>query len=271
MKCPSGSNAAAGLSRAGTNDSSNSGLRGSTAGSGPSGLGAHAVPRSADPGGDAPCAERWGDALEHAQTRRSLGRQPHDGGTSVAQARPEAASIERYIASNDPDFETKAADIIGLYLNPPAHAAVFCVDEKTAIQALDRKDPVLPLSPSRADPIDAPEFRALQNKSGHAAIGAQCRYSSCEGTIRLGTAIAAASSAARRPSISAEQPKSGIPSWRKVRSSSIPRESANVKPCRLRHIRSEARAAATICRASSTHAPSNFPSRPIDTSVTGTG
>ena len=38
--------------------------------------------------------------------------------------------IERYMASNDPDFEKKAADIIGLYLNPPAHAAVFCVDEK---------------------------------------------------------------------------------------------------------------------------------------------
>jgi transposase len=59
--------------------------------------------------------------------------------------------MERYMASNDPDFETKAADIIGLYLNPPAHAAVFCVDEKTAIQALDRKDPVLPLSPGRAE------------------------------------------------------------------------------------------------------------------------
>ena len=59
--------------------------------------------------------------------------------------------LERYMASNDPDFEKKAADIIGLYLNPPAHAAVFCVDEKTAIQALDRKDPVLPLSPGRAE------------------------------------------------------------------------------------------------------------------------
>jgi len=59
--------------------------------------------------------------------------------------------LERYMASNDPDFETKAADILGLYLNPPAHAAVFCVDEKTAIQALDRKDPVLPLSPGRAE------------------------------------------------------------------------------------------------------------------------
>ena len=55
------------------------------------------------------------------------------------------------MASNDPKFEAKAADIIGLYLNPPSHAAVFCVDEKTAIQALDRKDPVLALSPGRAE------------------------------------------------------------------------------------------------------------------------
>jgi transposase len=59
--------------------------------------------------------------------------------------------LDRYLASNDPDFEKQAADIIGLYLNPPQHAAVFCVDEKTAIQALDRKDPVLPLSPGRAE------------------------------------------------------------------------------------------------------------------------
>src|SRR5216683_992630 len=51
------------------------------------------------------------------------------------------------MASDDPDFELKAADIIGLYVKPPQHAAVFCVDEKTAIQALDRLDPVLPLSP----------------------------------------------------------------------------------------------------------------------------
>jgi transposase len=59
--------------------------------------------------------------------------------------------IERYMASDDPDFETKAADVIGLYVKPPQHAAVFCVDEKTAIQALDRLDPVLPLSPGRLE------------------------------------------------------------------------------------------------------------------------
>jgi transposase len=68
---------------------------------------------------------------------RTAGLQPH--------------RLERYMASNDPDFERKAADIIGLYLNPPQHAAVFCVDEKSAIQALDRLDPVLPMSPGRAE------------------------------------------------------------------------------------------------------------------------
>jgi transposase len=59
--------------------------------------------------------------------------------------------LERYVTSDDPDFETKAADVIGLYLTPPANAVVFSVDEKTAIQALDRLDPVLPLSPGRAE------------------------------------------------------------------------------------------------------------------------
>jgi len=59
--------------------------------------------------------------------------------------------IERYMRSTDPEFETKAADVIGLYVEPPQHAAVFCLDEKTAIQALDRLDPVLPLSPGRAE------------------------------------------------------------------------------------------------------------------------
>src|SRR5207253_6462145 len=66
-------------------------------------------------------------------------------------ARLQPHRIENYILSDDPEFETKAADIIGLYVNPPQHAAVFCVDEKTAIQALDRLDPVLPLSPGRAE------------------------------------------------------------------------------------------------------------------------
>jgi hypothetical protein len=68
--------------------------------------------------------------------------------------RPDAVKphrLERYVANDDPKFEEKAADIIALYICPPQHAAVFCVDEKTAIQALDRLDPVLPPSPGRAE------------------------------------------------------------------------------------------------------------------------
>lgn len=67
------------------------------------------------------------------------------------KSRLEPHRLDRYMASDDPDFERKATDIIALYMNPPQHAAVFCVDEKTAIQALDRLDPVLPLSPGRAE------------------------------------------------------------------------------------------------------------------------
>ena len=45
----------------------------------------------------------------------------------------------------DPNFETKMIDIIGLYLNPPDNALVLCVDAKTQVQALDRRQPVLPM------------------------------------------------------------------------------------------------------------------------------
>lgn len=69
----------------------------------------------------------------------------------MVSGRRQAAPAGAIHGSDDPNFETKAADIIGLYLNPPQHAAVFCVDEKSAIQALDRLDPVLPLSPGRIE------------------------------------------------------------------------------------------------------------------------
>jgi transposase len=94
------------------------------------------------------------DGTTHWSTRRlatKLGVQH----TVVARAWQRAGlqphRLERYLRSTDPNFEEKAAEIIGLYLDPPQHAAVFCVDEKTAIQALDRRDPILPLSPGRAE------------------------------------------------------------------------------------------------------------------------
>jgi transposase len=47
--------------------------------------------------------------------------------------------------SNDPDFEAKLQDVVGLYLNPPENAIVWCVDEKSQIQALERAQPILPI------------------------------------------------------------------------------------------------------------------------------
>ncbi len=90
----------------------------------------------------------------HWSTRRlgkALGVSPATVHRVWKRAHLQPHRVERYTASPDPDFERKAADIIGLYIKPPAHAAVFCVDEKTAIQALDRRDPILPLSPGRAE------------------------------------------------------------------------------------------------------------------------
>ena len=51
--------------------------------------------------------------------------------------------------SNDPHFVEKLIDVVGLYLNPPEHALVLCVDEKSQIQALDRTQPGLPLKKGR--------------------------------------------------------------------------------------------------------------------------
>lgn len=54
---------------------------------------------------------------------------------------------EGFQFSTDPEFESKLEDVVGLYLNPPENAAVFCVDEKSQIQALERTQPILPLRP----------------------------------------------------------------------------------------------------------------------------
>ena len=64
---------------------------------------------------------------------RSFGLQPHRS--------------ETFKLSTDPWLVEKVRDIVGLYLNPPEHAIVLCVDEKSQVQALDRTQPILPLRP----------------------------------------------------------------------------------------------------------------------------
>lgn len=58
--------------------------------------------------------------------------------------------VETFKVSNDPRFEEKLVDVVGVYLNPPARAVVFSFDEKTQCQALDRTQPSLPMKSGRA-------------------------------------------------------------------------------------------------------------------------
>jgi transposase len=58
--------------------------------------------------------------------------------------------IRTFKRSADPEFATKLADIVGLYVDPPKHAMVLSIDEKSQIQALDRSQPGLPLKPGKA-------------------------------------------------------------------------------------------------------------------------
>src|SRR6266478_3672136 len=68
---------------------------------------------------------------------RAFGLQPHR--TDIFKLSPDPLLIE------------KVRDIVGLYMNPPDHALVFCVDEKSQIQALDRTQPLLPLQPGQLE------------------------------------------------------------------------------------------------------------------------
>lgn len=66
---------------------------------------------------------------------RAFGLQPH--------------RMETFKLSTDPNFVAKVRDVVGLYIAPPAHAIVLCVDEKSQIQALDRSQPMLPMRPGQ--------------------------------------------------------------------------------------------------------------------------
>jgi transposase len=58
--------------------------------------------------------------------------------------------VKTFKLSNDPRFEEKLIDVVGLYLNPPENAVVLCMDEKTSVQALDRTQASLPMKRGRA-------------------------------------------------------------------------------------------------------------------------
>ena len=95
-----------------------------------------------DPSGEvthwtaAAMAEEIGISVSSVQRIwRAHGLQPH--------------RLRQFKLSNDPEFVSKLRDIVGLYVDPPAHAIVLSFDEKSQIQALDRTQPGLPLKPGR--------------------------------------------------------------------------------------------------------------------------
>ncbi len=59
--------------------------------------------------------------------------------------------VDTFKISSDPFFVEKVRDVVGLYMSPPQNAMVFCVDEKSQIQALDRTQPLLPMRPGQAE------------------------------------------------------------------------------------------------------------------------
>ena len=72
------------------------------------------------------------------------------GAAHLEKARP--AGIHTFKRSNDPEFIAKLRDIVGLYMNPPAHAIVLSIDEISQIQALDRPSPAYRSSPESVAP-----------------------------------------------------------------------------------------------------------------------
>src|SRR6516225_9749158 len=131
------------------------------------------------------------DGSTHWSTRklaRHLGVSHSRVARVWARAGIQPHRLRRYMASSDPEFEEKAMDIIGLYQKPPLNAAVFCVDEKSAIQALDRLDPVLPLSPGRAERHGFEYYRhgtlslyaALNTRTGRVIGQTSARHTSAE-------------------------------------------------------------------------------------------
>ena len=87
-------------------------------------------------------------------TTRSIGKRFGIGKDSVARIWRDHDlkpwRVDTFKVSNDPRFEEKLVDVVGLYMNPPERAVVFSFDEKTQCQALDRTQPSLPMRPGRA-------------------------------------------------------------------------------------------------------------------------
>lgn len=99
------------------------------------------------------CHEQPDDSGTH-WTTRSLAKRFGLGKDTIAKVWADHSlkpwKVSTFKISNDPQFEDKLVDVVGLYLQPPKRAVVFSFDEKTQCQAMDRTQPSLPMVPGRA-------------------------------------------------------------------------------------------------------------------------
>jgi transposase len=115
-------------------------------------------------------ATHWSRASMAAAT----GISPSSVGRIWREAGLKPHRVDTFKVSNDPQFEEKVANVVGLYMRPPDKAMVLCVDEKSQIQALDRTQPGLPMKKGRAQTMThdykrngtTTLFAALDVKSG---------------------------------------------------------------------------------------------------------
>ncbi len=115
-------------------------------------------------------ATHWSRAL----MAKAVGISPSSVGRIWREAGLKPHRVDTFKVSNDPHFEEKVVDVVGLYMNPPDKAMVLCVDEKSQIQALDRTQPGLPMKKGRAQTMThdykrngtTTLFAALDVKSG---------------------------------------------------------------------------------------------------------
>jgi len=127
-----------------------------------------------------PNATHW----SRSSMAAAMGISPSSVGRIWAEVGLKPHLVRRFKVSNDPQFEEKVTDVVGLYMSPPDRALVLCVDEKSQIQALDRTQPGLPLKKGRAATMThdykrhgtTTLFAALDVKSGRVIGECQPRH-----------------------------------------------------------------------------------------------
>src|SRR6266851_3715521 len=130
------------------------------------------------------------DALDRPGDGQGGRGQPSQRAADLGGAWPEAApGVRTFKLSNDPKFAAKVQDVVGLYVDPPEHAIVLSVDEKSQIQALDRTEPGLPMNRGRCGTMTH-DYKRHGTTTLFAALDVRAGLRICEsGWMRKGIEV----------------------------------------------------------------------------------